>query len=436
MRAAVGEYTAMVFLPLVVCGVALLYRVDRPTWKAGVPLAVGMAGLAMCHLLSLEMTGLFLVLFVLAAAKRTFCKARIVALIRAALLAAGLSAWFLVPMLHSMVTQNIQATNVYPYNFQQRGVDLMDLFAPVPLNYAQQNGVRGELGLGLIVALVVCLGVVWQRGPLKQVRGRRMHILQYTLGFGVLAMVLSLRIFPWNILFSHFPSTVLHKFLGMVQFPWRYLGLASVLLCVSVAIALQLLRDWGYAGTQKVAAALLLGTVVYTAAFYGGLEQMQPTTSNIYGAANVDSLQIGGGKDYVLPGEVDYNYAYPTQLSDSLVIQRYEKNDGVACITLENTADTEGSVVLPINDYGNYTATDDQGNILPLSTSENSLLVLTVPGGYSGMVSVSYREPLLWRVAELLSLVTAVVLCIAGIRSRKVKRPLQQLSCDLPGQTR
>lgn len=81
---------------------------------------------------------------------------------------------------------------------------------------------------------------------------------------------------------------------------------------------------------------------------------------------------------------------------------------------------------------GAYVAEDTAGNRLPLSTSENSLLVLTVPGGYSGAVSVSYREPVLWRIAELISLATVVGLCIGCARGRR-KKASQQLAGDLPG---
>lgn len=433
LRAAVGEYTAMMFLPLVVCGVALLYQTETPTWRDSVPLAVGMAGLALCHVLSLEMACLFLVLFVLTALKPTFRKARIVALVRAALLAVGLSAWFLVPMLQSMATQNIQVTTRYSYDFQQRGVEVMDLFALLPLNITMLNGERGEIGLGLILALAVCMRVLWQRKNLKLAQDHTLRILQYALGFAAVSMAFSLYVFPWNGLFSHCASTVIHKFLGMIQFPWRYLGIASVLLCVAVAAALQLLHNRGCTVVRKAGAVLLAGTVLYAAAFYSGLEQMQSSTYTVYGDSYEDTMQIGIGKEYILPGEVDYNYARPTQMQDTLLIKWYDKTDGVAHITLENTVDTEASVVLPINDYGNYVAVDDAGNRLPLSTSENSLLVLTVPGGYSGAVAVSYREPVLWRITELISLATVVGLCIACTRGRR-KKSSQQLAGDLPGQ--
>lgn len=432
LRAAVGEYTAMVFLPLVVCGLVLLYRTDTPTWRDSVPLAAGMAGLALCHVLSLEMVGLFLILFVLTTLRQTFRKARFVALVRAALLAVGLSAWFLIPMLQSMATQNIQVTARYSYDFQQRGINVMDLFAPLPLNISTLNGNRGEIGLGLILALVVCMGVLWQRKNLKLAQDHTLRVLQYALGFAALSMVFSLYIFPWNALFSHCASTAIHKFLGMIQFPWRYLGIASVLLCVAVAAALQLLQNRGGAVVRKVGTVLLAGTLLYAAAFYSGLEQMQTSTYTVYGDSYEDTMQIGIGKEYILPGEVDYNYARPTQMQDTLLVKWYDKTDGVAHITLENTADTEASVVLPINDYGNYVAEDTAGNRLPLSTSENSLLVLTVPGGYSGAVSVSYREPVLWRIAELISLATVVGLCIGCARGRR-KKASQQLAGDLPG---
>ena len=135
----------------------------------------------------------------------------------------------------------------------------------------------------------------------------------------------------------------------------------------------------------------------------------------------------------MLPGGVDYYYARPQPQQESLLVKWYEKTDGVAHITLENTGDAEASVVLPINDYGNYQAVDAEGKVLPLTTSENSLLVLTVPGGYNGAVSVAYREPMLWRMAELISLVAAVALCVAAMWGRSKKKISQQLAGNLSG---
>lgn len=89
--------------------------------------------------------------------------------------------------------------------------------------------------------------------------------------------------------------------------------------------------------------------------------------------------------------------------------------------------------MLPIYDYGNYHAVDTEGTEWTLETSENSLLQLTVPAGYSGAFSIQYKEPIWWRAAELVSLATFVGLVGVWVKDKKKKRQLHKLPGDLAG---
>ena len=60
--------------------------------------------------------------------------------------------------------------------------------------------------------------------------------------------------------------------------------------------------------------------------------------------------------------------------------------------------------------------------------SEDSLLQLTVPGRYSGSISVWYQEPLAWRGAELVSLAAWVGLAVALLRKKKPSKTVGQQS--------
>lgn len=105
----------------------------------------------------------------------------------------------------------------------------------------------------------------------------------------------------------------------------------------------------------------------------------------------------------------------------------------MAHITLDNTGDTEATVVLPIFDYGNYHAVDTEGTEWTLGTSENSLLQLTVPAGYSGSFSIQYKEPIWWRAAELVSLATFAGLVGIWLKDKKKNRQLHKLPGNLAG---
>ena len=62
-------------------------------------MALGMAAMVQSHLLSCELTALLLILFCLLRLRETLRPARLLAWVKAALLAVGLSAWYLFPFL-------------------------------------------------------------------------------------------------------------------------------------------------------------------------------------------------------------------------------------------------------------------------------------------------------------------------------------------------
>ena len=96
-RAAAGEFTAMAFFPLVLAGLYGIYTRDKPRFADWLPMSLGMAAMVQSHLLSCELTALLLILFCLLRLRETLRPARLLAWVKAALLAVGLSAWYLFP---------------------------------------------------------------------------------------------------------------------------------------------------------------------------------------------------------------------------------------------------------------------------------------------------------------------------------------------------
>ena len=424
LRSAVGEYTAMVWLPLIVWGVYEIYRQKKPAWQHWMPLAVGMAGIVQCHVISCEIVCVFLLIFCLLKLKKTVQPCRLTALLKAAGMCVALCAWFLVPMLHSMATQAILGTQALPTDFQSNGVSLYELLALFPAQ--KYNSSLGALGAGLTFGAIAAAAVLWQGDRWKARTPAVQNLLRYSLGLGVVAAVFALNKFPWNSLLSHVEGTFAHKLVALAQFPWRYLTVSTILLAVAATAALAVLQQ-NRPGLYRLVRNVLLATaVLYTALFSYNLTQVRTEVVQ-YDCIARDESTIGMA-EYKLQGEADLSYARPQPQSDALVIKWYDKTDGVAHITLENIADEEAAVVLPIYDYGHYRAQDTQGTEWELTMSEDSLLQLTVPGRYSGSISVWYQEPLAWRGAELVSLAAWVGLAVALLRKKKPPKTVGQQS--------
>ena len=111
VRGAVGEYTAMTFLPLIVYGFYKIYTASddrRHTLMDCLPIILGLTGILQSHMLTCEMAALFILLLVVIFWKKTFQPQRFWALAKSALLTFLINAWFLVPFLQSMVTMNLR----------------------------------------------------------------------------------------------------------------------------------------------------------------------------------------------------------------------------------------------------------------------------------------------------------------------------------------
>ena len=169
LRGSVGEYTAMVFLPLVALGAWAIARQDRPAPRDWLPLALGMAGIVQSHLLTTELAALFLALFWLCNLPVMVRPARLLAACKAVAVAVGLSCWFLLPCLQTLKSQKIMISDVHPSPLQSTGTYLIQLLGFFGTAGGSSGpGTTGDMpltiGLAGCVVLVLALWCCVRRG--------------------------------------------------------------------------------------------------------------------------------------------------------------------------------------------------------------------------------------------------------------------------------
>lgn len=426
-RAAVGEYTAMAWLPLIVFGIYRIFQSKSPSFRDGVPLAIGVAFIAQSHVLSLEMVLLFLALFCFANINKILATKRVLTLFKEALLSVGLCLWFIVPMLCSMLTQRTTVTGAGgSTSFQSTGLSVYNLFAL--FSDVEDPKSYKTIGLSLIVGSLIAVYVLLKRCSWKVDEN---SLIKWSLLFGWGAVFFSLNLFPWDCVLSYVSQTLVHKVLTIVQYSWRYMTIATILLSVTITVSLKIIKQKNAGHYKCLCTALILLTMFNAGDLYRIGNQTRDLEMR-YSLSENDRVVVMQG-EYLLSKDVDWNYPRPSTQDEELLIKWYDKTDGVAHITLDNTGDTEATVVLPIFDYGNYHAVDTEGTEWTLGTSENSLLQLTVPAGYSGSFSIQYKEPIWWRAAELVSLATFVGLVGVWVKDKKKNRQLHKLPGNLAG---
>ena len=425
VRAAVGEYTAIAFLPLILAGLYNIYTTEKPRFAQWAPMAFGMAALVQCHLLSCELIALLLVVFCLLRLRETLRPARLLAWLKAALLALALSAWYFFPFLLSTREINLMVNGPLIGKIQGQGTYLVQLFSPFGCGYGgtadgTSNDMTLTLGLPLAAGFVLVIYCLLRRERWQQQETLRR--MQTAFGFAMLTLVLSLRVFPWDGV-QNWLGRAAGKMAGMFQYPWRFLSLATVLLCLAVLLAVQLLQEKNVR-LAKGAAAALAACALLTV----GVVQTQITTGMSEQAYNVflnrqPNATTGVG-EYLIDGTSGYEtiWAQPKPGSEELQLLSYEKRGGKAYLTVENNGDA-ADISVPIFNYGHYYAVDEAtGDAYALGTGENARITLNIPAGYTGTIVIAYHAPVYWRAFELVSLLALIGSVGWGASQRKKKQ--------------
>ena len=421
VRAAVGEATAMVFLPLIAAGLWDLYTLDtrdaryRTCWF---PLAAGMWGCVMSHLLSTVMYGTCVFLVCVIFLRRTLRKETLLGFCKAAGAAAAASLGYLVPLLDYMKRGGFNVTGErgivqLQYTGAEPGQLLMTFVSGEGTGKSLVEGIFGEMPLtagmalllGLLGFLLYALGQKEQPRPSLLLRAGRGAALAACITLGV-----CLWAFPWDLI-AHIP--LVGGVLTMIQFPWRWLGVACLLLvfvcCVLVA-ELAPSKRW-----QTAAAAALVLVCAVEAGYTMSTAVNGCTPMRVCDLNALDVYNCGSGE--YLPEVVGsnlYRGTLPEQPQSGQAVLGGWQRSGTNC-TVRAAAGQESTVTVPLLYYPYYTAQDGNGGVLPVSCGENGQVAVTLPAGFDGEFTVRYAPPWYWYASAWLSLAAVLALVLKKV---------------------
>ncbi len=429
VRSAVGEFCAMIFLPTLLAGVygILFDDVKRPAYKkAWIAPALAAAGIGYSHVISCFTAGSFLFLGLLLCYKRVFRAERFFALCKTALAAVLLCASFAVPFLSyggdafvfnaaARMDNLIQTDGVYP-------AQLFSLFQNGGGN--SQSGVGGMTGeMPLCLGAALMLGAaaflyayVTEREKIPAPERRKGLALLLLSG---IACALCTIYFPWDRISGLGDLAAL--VVSNIQFPWRYLGVAGLMLAgVSCSAVLVFRHAYG-----KVSAAALSG--VLAAAVFLTASWTYYDVLNEHGAyryydrGSIGTFSIGGG-EYLPEGtDAELLRAGMPAAGPGVAISDYEKDGVRAAFFCENGSGKNAGIAVPLLYYRYYSAKTDSGESLTCYAGGNNVLTVTVPPDFAGTVTVDFHEPASWRAAEAVS--AAALLFMIGFGAEKKRRP-------------
>lgn len=418
-RTAVGEYTALAFLPLIPAALSLLYTPappDKPAARrACAQLVVAFGALVQTHLISLELATLATAIFCLYHFRCTFTRRVLWVWGTAAGLVVLLNLWFLVPFLTVLLGggyNNMYGGETFAggLSVQQNGLWLSEL-----LSWRDDHN---SIGVVLVAGAVAFLWCVITQGDKLPRRERKIGL--WSVALGALVCWMCTNTFPWGLL-GAIPG--LGRLLLSIQFPWRYFSLATLLLVLAGTCAVSALRRGRYA--QPVAVLLLSASLLGTAIFYHSYlptvdtSYLGDSAQMIYADNKINNMAWYYDSLYLPDGAVETRDGFTCETAVTTVeIATVEHRKGVTVLSCSEVNGEPGYAELPLLYYPGYTLLDGEGEVF---RTANGMVGVTVPAGFSGEIRVAFREPKRWLIADLVSLCTVLALAGYGVYRRRAK---------------
>ena len=401
IRAAVGEYCAIAFFPLLALAIYNIYTEDCSAWKNyrrnALLLMIGMSGILQSHILSCEMAVILLVLVCVVLWKKTFRWNTIRVYFLAALGTILLNLFFLVPFVDYFLNVPVKINSGLHDSImyiQGSGVYLAQLFAfcQFPSGYDRANiGERMVMTPGFLLMAALIGGII------LIIDGNANRKIKITLFFSVLSLWISSSLFPWNWLAEHFKFGNL---MAQVQFPWRYIAIAMVFLSLLMGFSIKEFYHLHSKYASHAMTIMVLVSLCFSLVFlsqYCDLVYNKTPRST----TDLDPFSVIGG-EYLRSGDNgDFSSLPESDFAKQLYIT---SRDGSKMELFCEVGDTDAIIVIPIFHYKGYQITDESGFVYELFDGPNNKISFRVPAGFSGNLSVRFVPPWYWRTAEAVSL--------------------------------
>ncbi len=425
MRAAVGEYTAMIFIPLVVYGIYRIYfeEAQNSALRKVLPLVIGVSGIIQSHVLAAVLLALAVLIFAFAYIRDTLKN------IKSLLLALGLilllNSFFIVPFIESYTSYVFNASvESVGVNIQKNGLYLGQLLGLFPegsgyrVDWSSEGKEYLRIGIVHVVALLSMVIIIIFNKKLITNSDKKKSFKAAVIVFviGLLAAWMSSAYFPWNIFSGdNFFSNLMRS----VQYPSRYLILQTIAWTVCGVYALKTIGENFKPKWQTIyrtSAFVLIGCLVLmqTAIFMYTLSCRNRTVTSIEGHENIaDGLYLRVGTD------TDNLITEATILDGNAEIKDLGYEGKWRYIEIKNNSDSKARVLIPIFNYNHINAYASNGEKLSLSSTDNNQYQLSVDAGFSDTVHVGFEEPFLWRVSEMISLLILIIIVAMLIKEKK-----------------
>lgn len=424
-RAAIGEVLASIFLPLLLLGLYQLFLGDSRKWLIS---AAAFTGLIQTHLISTELAAGFGVLFGLFYIGRLKDKKRLLHLMLAAGFTVLLNLWYLIPLLQHMgypafALQDHRKLSVFTvYTPQMFDAGLNNPAGEAVLSGPIAHEMPYSVGFVLLAGILLFLYICFQKK--KGLSAFSLKLGKWCLGFGLLSLYASSAYFPWEKIQS---ISLLNRIVEKIQFPFRFLPFAILFLCIVSAIGI-----YEFSQSEELRRLLFLVFGFWTACSAGFF------FSNYFDQAGL-FVSWNSQMDHVLDTDDMYLFCPegitpdPAMIltqdtaflpSDGVSLQNCSRKGTDAAFTYTKSGEFSGSYVdVSLNAYPCFHAYDSQGRQLKTAQGEGLRLRVFLPEASSETIVIRYELPFIYRIGDVISLLTLLFLGGFTVLSYKKKIP-------------
>ncbi len=416
VRSAVGETLTIVFLPAVAVSVYTILTGNdtKQRMRGAVLLAFAFTSVTCAHTLTTSM--LIVVLLPVCIAGLFLFSGKGERLVRfasfavAAVISLLLSGFFIFPFLDYYLTADIAFASAEDMSIQQFGVGMRDLFSFFADPFGTgKGGIQKTPGIALMLALICAIVYIIVSVMKKKYLKHHLRLVFETV-CAVMMIFMASHVFPWDFIEHNIP---LGNILTAIEFPMRYLAFAILFMAMVAADLLKGIPEMlsGYGPAVAKRAMYISGTVICVLCLFNVINLCIGNAKYEKKAHFVTEEDLGRWEYYAMDFQLKNTTVNDLPLGltyeglESMEVLSRNSNDFlIACVS----GPEYGWISLPVFNYKYYYAHDveDPSKVFEIHDGANRTVGVLLPGNYSGIVHVYWREPVAWKIAKYISVLT------------------------------
>lgn len=364
-RGAIGEALAMSFFPLVIWGLYELCVGNKNKWYIFV---IGITCIVQSHILSIITTAIVCAVIFLSFIKKIIKEKRYIQIILSGIVIILINLWFIIPFLDAysldlmvkekpkeIINSDLFSTHsVIPAELFNVFDDINSNLKSEALEKGMEKDMNFSFGLLCMIGIPLCIVYLFKN---KNEDNKFIKILVF---MGIAFLIFTTSIMPWKELENNFK--IIRWLSASMQFPWRFLGPATVTIVMAMSIIIgkyvdsKCKEDKNIIENYKIVFEIALIAIVTFVIIV--TPYTKQTKYNIY----INSPTVFF--EYYLKGtnlmQLDEN-KYITS-NNSISITNYEKNGSKIVLNYNSLTDS-GYIEVPLLYYPGYVAKDENGKL-------------------------------------------------------------------------